>query len=240
MSMTSPQLALACVLSLWVPLVLAANPKEATSRNDVLPVPSAMARTCQQTLAERTIFAFTNTPLADVKQFLSDFHQISIQIDQQALSDAGVSTELPVTAEMQDIRLKAGLRLLLHPHDLDYVVVDDCLLITTRAAAAERLFLRTYPIGDLAATPDEIKTLVDVIRQGTGDNDWDGHDPTRHIVGVPKVQAVVVWQNYEMHERVRELLLSLRQAKNIADGGEWPAEQLPPSADSEATARVRK
>lgn len=239
MSPSIAQRVVAWALMIGLPQSVVADSKAAMPRNDVLPVPSAMARSCQQALSERTVFAFANTPLLDVKQFLSDFHQISIQIDHQAIMDAGLTIELPITAEMQDIRLKTGLRLLLRPHGLDYLVNDDCLLITTRDAAAEHLFMRTYPIGDLAKTPEEIKTLIDVIRQGTGDEDWDGHSPTRQIVGVATVQALVVWQNAEMHDRVRELLLTLRQAKQIAEGGEWPAEQLPPPADTEAAARVK-
>ncbi len=72
---------------------------------------------------------FIETPLQDVIDFLKDFHQIEIQIDQKSLDDVGIGTDTPITRNLKGITLRSALRLLLRDLDLTYLIRDEVLLI---------------------------------------------------------------------------------------------------------------
>lgn len=100
-------------------------------------------------LSERTDLEFTDVPLSDVIEFLRDYHQIPIWIDQTALQDEGIDTSLPITISLSGISLRSGLRLLLEPQGLTYIIEDEVMKITTQALADEALSTRVYPVADL-------------------------------------------------------------------------------------------
>ncbi len=101
-------------------------------------------------LSQRTELAFTDQPLSDVIEFLKDYHQIPIWIDQTALNDEGIDpSTTQVTIELSGVSLRSGLRLLLEPQGLTYLIQDEVMKITTKAVADELLFTRVYPVADL-------------------------------------------------------------------------------------------
>ena len=100
-------------------------------------------------LKSPTQLEFIETPLQDVIDFLKDFHQIEIQIDQRALDDVGIGTDTPITRNLKGITLRSALRLLLRDLDLTYVIQDEVLLITTPEEAETRLSTKVYPVADL-------------------------------------------------------------------------------------------
>jgi hypothetical protein len=89
-------------------------------------------------LGEPTHVDFTNVPLKDAADYLSDLHQISIYRDIEAFEKAGVSHKtLQITLMRSDVQLWRALGDILRPHKLSFMIKDHTLTITTIDAAKE-------------------------------------------------------------------------------------------------------
>lgn len=92
---------------------------------------------------------FIDTPLADAMQFLADAHDITIIIDEQALTEEGVAIDEPINRTLSGITLRSAMKIILEPLGLTYIIEDEVMKITTIIAADEKLSTRVYPVGDL-------------------------------------------------------------------------------------------
>jgi len=183
---------------------------------EYLPQPSPNEKKILAALEQPTECDFTETPLADVREYFSAKNEVVIRFDAKSLQDQAIDTSQPITAELKDVSLKSALRLLLAEHDLTFVVRDDVLLITTEDAASQRLVTRTYPVGDLVAVgpgDGSFKELLEAITTTVDPSSWseDGGLGSAKIVAPAK--SIVISQSYGTHEKILDLLRSLRAAK---------------------------
>ncbi|HWB14424.1 MAG TPA: VWA domain-containing protein, partial [Pirellulales bacterium] len=100
-------------------------------------------------LDEKTELDFADQPLEDVVEYLQQRHEINIQLDGKALSDAGVGSDTPITRSIKGITLRSALKLLLSELDLTYVIRNEVLMITSKTEAENLLSTRVYPVADL-------------------------------------------------------------------------------------------
>jgi hypothetical protein len=100
-------------------------------------------------LGEETSLQFTESPLSDVITYIKERHKIPIQLDTAALDTAGVTTDSPVTIDVEGISLKSAMRLMLKSIELTYTVRDEVLLITTPEEVDNALVTKVYPVADL-------------------------------------------------------------------------------------------
>jgi hypothetical protein len=100
-------------------------------------------------LDEKTELDFADQPLTDVIDYLKQRHDIEIQLDQKALTDAGVGTDTPITRSIKGITLRSALKLLLSELDLTYIIRNEVLMITSKTEAESMLSTRVYPVADL-------------------------------------------------------------------------------------------
>ncbi len=100
-------------------------------------------------LDEPTTLQFNEETLANVVEYLKDFHGINIIIDNKALDDVGLGSDTPVTVDLSGVTLRSGLRLMLKEMDLTYVIRNEVLQITTPEEAESQLITKVYPVGDL-------------------------------------------------------------------------------------------
>jgi len=167
------------------------------------------------TLEKPTTMDFTTTPLRDAIDYLRDLHGIPIQWDTKALEEAGMGSDTPMTYTQNGVKLKSGLRLLLRPRSLTYVIKDEVLLITTEDAADHELITRTYPVGDLAEQK-EYDTLVKAIQESVRPNGWKEGGGPGSIVVVPSAKSLVISQPRVVHDEVLTLLRALRAARKTS------------------------
>ncbi|MDD3588227.1 MAG: hypothetical protein PHQ75_13675, partial [Thermoguttaceae bacterium] len=71
-------------------------------------------------------------PLATVMEFIGSTSQINVLIDNQALTDAGVTSDMAVETKLSNITLKNYLKHILEPYNLTYIVDDEVLKITSK------------------------------------------------------------------------------------------------------------
>lgn len=86
----------------------------------------------RKALTRPITFDFRETPLDQITKFVQDFAGINVVLDQIGLDEAGVDSEEPVSLQLDDIPLKSGLKLMLGPLELAYLIKDDVLLITSK------------------------------------------------------------------------------------------------------------
>ncbi len=100
-------------------------------------------------LDDKTEIEFVDQPLIDVVEYLKERHGIEIQLDNRALTDAGLGSDTPVTRNLKGISLRSALRLMLGEMDLTYVIRNEVLMITSKTEAENMLTTKVYPVADL-------------------------------------------------------------------------------------------
>jgi hypothetical protein len=68
-------------------------------------------------------------------EYLKVRHDIEIQLDGKALSEAGIGSDVPITRSLKGITLRSALNVLLADLDMTFVVDNAVLTITTTAQA---------------------------------------------------------------------------------------------------------
>jgi hypothetical protein len=183
-------------------------------------------------------------PLRDVIRLLAQRHQIEIELDTDALHDAGIDDDKPVTCKRKDITLRSALKLLLGGLDLTYVVGDGYILITSKSDAENEQRVCVYPVDDLVTTASEFRAPVNPSGKNGGDSQnlinvvtsiiapttWDEVGGAGSATAHVNSRALVVSQTDEVHEEVVALLRDLRRvrdsqiaaAKSVAVAGREP------------------
>ena len=164
-------------------------------------------------LKKQTEIAFTDTPLTDVMTFLSDYHNIPIQLDNEALTEVAIPTDTPVTRTFTGVSLESALNIVLGSLKLDYVIANDVMLITTAKQAEATLDARVY---DLSRLPNiEPKTLSAVIMSTTKPESWSEKSGAGSLVIGDGF--MVINQSQRTHRKIVSLLNQLeRHAKESA------------------------
>ena len=93
---------------------------------------------------------FRNQPIAEVMKTLEAVAGVPIFLDQKALSAAQVTSETPVTLDLnQAISLQSALELMLGQFDLTYTIRNEVLNITSREAKQSQVYPEVYKVSDL-------------------------------------------------------------------------------------------
>ncbi len=166
-------------------------PDAAKVRDAAAPVSPAAA------LSSPTRAQFVGTPLKDVVDFLKDFHHIEIQVDHKALKEAGVSPETPVTvATGRRETLQSALDKILRPLQLEWVVLNEVILVTTLAKADSDPYMETRIYKILQRT--DTTMLIDKITSEVAPKTWTEAGGCGTLAAWP-TNAVVISQSQRIH-----------------------------------------
>lgn len=170
-------------------------------------------------LNEKTELDFADQPLSDVVDYLKQRHDIEIQLDYKALTEAGVGTDTPITRTIKGITLESALDLMFSQLGLAWVIHDEVLLITSKAHAGEMIETRVYPVRDLltgaaggfpGASESDYDALIECLAEAAALH--DGTPDPRAIRVYKPVGALVITRPMLVHYRIEKLLRALRQA----------------------------
>ncbi len=166
----------------------------------------ASVQRIEAALESPTQLEFVDTPLADALEYVAQQNQITILIDDIALSDVGVPTDEPINLIISDVKLESALNLILRNLGLDYIIRDEVLTITTEEVAEGNVDTRVYDIRQLSQiSPPELAELI----QQTA-------SAPMHCT--PIDGAIVVTHNQRGHRQIVDLLEQLlRHAEAGAD-----------------------
>lgn len=175
--MTRLRLALPIGLALSVTLGLTGLRMRAQDRpaQAVAPAPT-VSHSAQDALLKPFHFTFNKpTPLADVARELSRSLGFPVVVDRAAVDRLGLKPDDEIQLELDGVRLKTGLKLLLDQLDLTFKVVpEDNLIIFTDNTGSEDPFDRVLSqvkelhrdIHDLQDSVDEIRSAMGLDEEG--------------------------------------------------------------------------
>ena len=169
-------------------------------------------------LDDKTELEFVDQPLSDVIDYLKERHGIEIQLDNKALTDAGLGTDAPITKNIKGIRLESALDLMLNELDMTYLVCHEVLFLTSKKQAQNMLSTKTYPVGDLvvredgAGAGDDYQSLIELITSAAPTT-WNEVGGPGSIQEFRNARAVVISQTFAVHRQIERLLADVRAAR---------------------------
>jgi type II secretory pathway component GspD/PulD (secretin) len=140
--------------------------------------PSEKEKAIERQLSAPISISFDNTPLKQVLDELRDYHGINIVDDKQALQEAGVSLESPISIKLDRISLRSALNLILHQVRLTHVIKDEVLMITTEEHARGKLKTVTHSVADLVIPVEDFANVRDPGPQAQPQNPVPNPSPT--------------------------------------------------------------
>ena len=176
-------------------------------------------------LATKSSYDFANASLHSVSDALAKEFGVRVRLDFDALDEAGIDRDTPVTCQFSNISLRAALSLMLEPVGLTYVSHNASLLITTRERAQVRLAVRYYAVSDLVSIQEkgrrsiDFKPLTKTIRTVIEPESWSELGGAGTVRGFAPSEAVVVNQTEKVHEKISNLLAALRNVTPVAVEG---------------------
>lgn len=179
---------------------------------------SSSANRIEAALGQAIAWDIDQVPLKEVAKRLGQRFGINVWIDSTSLSDEGIDPDIPVSLNSVTVSLKAGLELMLEPHQLAFVVDKEVLKITTKAIVEEIQYIRIYPVSDLISTNedgDDDYSLITMFQESSSGK-WEMVDGEGGTVNyVPRAGALVVRQTQSVHREIEGILLALRRVRQL-------------------------
>ena len=180
---------------------------------------TARSEHIKNTLDQQVTVDFWQASLRDILRWVSTEYDVPIAIDDVALTDYGIDdTQKSFTIQLQDITLRAALRIILQERELTFWIDDrqelveaaPILVVTTPQEAEAELTHRLYPIGDLIAWLDGgADDLIRVLTRCVAEDTWD------EVGGPGAIElysgCLLVSQTMEAHEQLEEVLWEIRR-----------------------------
>lgn len=194
-----------------------------------------------QALSKAAEVNFIDMPLEDTVSFLKEQHKINIWIDRKALGKANIAADQAVTLQISDVRLESVLNLMLDPLQLEWLIQDEVLKITTHAGAmalAETQSFDVQNLLDAGHAPDELIEAIVRCVEPSSWTDVGGSGAISHSGGVlvcrqtQRIQSAVMMLLLELSELAEEQLDASSGGSSpvvtlkVYHTREYPAEEL--------------
>jgi hypothetical protein len=95
---------------------------------------------------------FKDNKFDDIIQYLEEKTGLTIFVDKEALKDAMVDYETPISLKAKKVSVRALLRKLLGDLNLTYIIKDEIIQVTSFDKARKTMTVRAYPVADLVTT----------------------------------------------------------------------------------------
>lgn len=166
----------------------------------------------RQRLRQQVNVAFDKVNLDQAIAQLAEQSQVEMRIDVWRLEENGDSPDEPVDYEMGKHPLKTVLDVMLEPLELNYILRDGALYITTDLEAQETMIAAVYDVRDICRNGPEARSLQRLVMEqthGLWEIDGDGEG----TIAFPKIGVMVVSQNEKIHDEILELLNRYRSER---------------------------
>jgi hypothetical protein len=104
---------------------------------------------------------FNADTFSSVLEYLQKATGLTIIVDKQAMDEANVTYDTPVTLRLPKVATRTVLKRILGDLGLTYVIKEEAIHVTTPARAKEMMVTRTYYVGDLLPLLDFNVSLLD-------------------------------------------------------------------------------
>jgi hypothetical protein len=169
--------------------------------------PASSTQEIEKRLTTSMSVRFQNTPLAMVCRDLQYLTGINIVLDKEALKEASIGLDQPLSLTAENVSAKSVLNLLLKQVNLTYQIKDNVLWITTEPQChGGRIQDVTYPVAKYLENGCE-KELINWITWTIAPETWEAQGGPGKIAFCPKEKTLVVsQQTQDVHEQIAELL----------------------------------
>jgi Flp pilus assembly secretin CpaC/tetratricopeptide (TPR) repeat protein len=113
---------------------------------------SVKEREIEKALDNPISLSFMERPFTEVVNYIATAAAVDVVVDRRALEEEDVLTDEPVSIDVDGIRLRSALNLLLEPYGLTYSIKDDVLKITSKLRQEVDYIPVTYPVADLVVS----------------------------------------------------------------------------------------
>ncbi len=174
----------------------------------------------------RTTITLADAPLEKAVAAISNFGNIPMIIDNRALEDVGLSTDTPLTMQINDATLAYMLQVLGEKLDLTTVIFGEVVIVTTPEEAESELATLVYPVKDLVRyhpqthqeltkrqVTQQFDKLTEAITTTIEPESWEELGGPGSQASFPYADCLVISQTDEVHRKVAELLEQVRRAK---------------------------
>jgi hypothetical protein len=164
-------------------------------------------------LESDTHVEMVDTTIGEMREWLQQYHEISIIIDHQALADLGLTTDSPVPdINLRGIRLRDALDIILTQLQLAYVLRNGVLWITSSETAATTLETHVYKLDrSLGASAKEL--AENILPKMVDSDSWENVGGASSIA-VYK-DGIIVSAPMQTHWRIKDLLEQIgREARS--------------------------
>ena len=208
-----------------------AKPAAPTSAEPAKPTPKSVSALGEDEARERierllvqetTNLDFEETPLKEAMQFIGSFHNVNVVMDAKSLEEATIAIDQPLTMHLSGITLASGLKLMLEPLQLTYVVENEVLKITTLEVANHRYETRVYDVRKLMEAGYDPELLTKIIspvlrvQDGNCTSTSDGKTVKGEqgklgeaVIAIP--EGLVIYQTQPAHREIAKLLRQLER-----------------------------
>ena len=108
------------------------------------------------------------TPLDVVVDFIRKNAEINIMVDEAAIAEQGISSDMTVATDFSNIKLKNYLKHVLAPYNLSYIVEDEVLTITGANKRSGKTVVKYYPVADLVIGVPNFGSVVSPLSMEAG------------------------------------------------------------------------
>ncbi len=163
-------------------------------------------------LGKETRMDFLDEPLSNAMNYVAQLHGVQIIIDKHALEDEGASVDNPINLQVSGIPLRNALNLLCRQLNLDYVLHDEVLLITSKSVAESMMETRVYPFrsGDIQQTQ-----MLAFITSSIAPQSWSVVGGEGVIAAFPR--GLIIRQTAKVHDEIAELIRQVSQTAPAAN-----------------------
>jgi len=200
-------LAAATLITIRLVRQAAANPAVSPERAEPLPAIDVGPRLALK-LKEAE---YNKVPLSALVDELARLSGVPMTIDVEALIDAGVAVDVPVTIRRSGTTVGALLRDVLAEHGLVSVTDPGGLLITTATRQHDAFRTEHYDVSDLAGTPAAAEQLAALCRRLVAPSTWKDRGGRGKITAADGKLSVE--QDGEAHDDLAAFLDKLRVAR---------------------------
>ncbi len=159
-------------------------------------------------------FEFLDTPLSEVAEYLAEEYGIAVHIDRNAIEDIGIDVDVPMTGSGSNRTLRSALTFLFKETDLEFVIKNETLIITTPDAIAthpdDYLVSKMYDLTQLVG--ENTESVVTTIEQNVATDSWfdsSGGYATINLLSVGSKKILAISHTSENHHRIKDLLENL-------------------------------
>jgi len=189
-------------------------------------------------LQRRVTFEFVDQSLEDAINFLNSLTKVNIIIDPKIAANNGNKT--PITLRVTDMELELALKWILRLADLDYDLRNQAVFITQKANLSSNVELDIYDVRDLTTQITDFPgPRIDLGTQTGNIVDPFATQPVVNQLKAPDLVTLihdrllpaefadpqtsinenngqlVVMQRPEVHDKIRELLKSIRETQTL-------------------------